>query len=811
MDTLRQDLAFGIRALLRRPGFTMVAALMLALGIGANTAIFSVVNAIVLRPLEYPHPEELYYVGSHRDGKLMSFSAPEFQRLREQVRGFEGVATWTAASLNLVGEGDPVRVASARITANLLPVLGVEPVLGRNFDADEDKVGNNSVVIITAGAWQRRFGADPEILGRKLELDGRPHEVVGVLPEWWSFPNHETEFFVPMAFDEMELSNPGGHFLVAVGRLSDGVSAEAATSEADRIVFGATKDFAAQHRGPHGTTTTPVHEFMLRNHRAGLTVLMGAVAFVLLIACANVASLLLAKAAERRREIAIRAAMGASRMRLLRQLMTESVLLALLGGAGGLLLALWGVDLVVRLSPKDVPRIETVAVDWSFFAFTAVISVGAGLAFGLLPALDASKDKLERRLHDSARGESAGAGAARSRRILVASEVALALVLLVGAGLTLRSFSRLSRVSPGFEAENLLTVRLALPQSRYEQGTAQADFARRVLEEVRSIGGVRSASLVEPLPFTGGFYRLSVEIPGRPAPVDQLLASAWRVIEPGYFATMGIPLLAGRDITEADSKLVAPPSDDEPGGRSVLVVNETFARRYFPGEDPLGKLVRIGYDDLVCEIVGVVGAVRDRDLATEPIEEMYTPFGVTPLPELNLALRVEERRTDEVSRGVREAVWRVDPNQPVFGIAAMPERVRDSVAPRRFVMTLLGAFAAVALALASLGIYAVVSYSVVARTREIGIRVALGARGAEVLLMVMTQGVRLIAAGILGGILASFVLSRFLASQLYEVPPTDVATHAAVAVILALVALAATAIPARRAARVDPIAAMRQE
>jgi putative ABC transport system permease protein len=811
MDTLRQDLAFGIRALLRRPTFTLVAALMLAFGIGANTAIFSVVNAIVLKPLEYRHPEELYYIGANRDGKLTMFSAPEFQRLREEVRGFEAVATWFETSLNLVGGGEPERLSGARITANLLPLLGVEPILGRNFDADEDRVGNDSVVLITARAWQRRFGADPGILRRTLELDGRRHQVVGVLPEWWSFPGRETDFLVPMAFSEMELSNPGGHFIAAVGRLAEGVSAEAATSEADRIVFGAMKDFAADHRGPHGATASPMQEFQIRDHRAGLTVLMGAVAFVLLIACANVASLLLAKAAERRREIAIRAAMGASRMILLRQLLTESVLLAFLGGAGGLLLALWGVDLVVRLSPKDVPRIETVWIDWSVFAFAAAVSVGAGLAFGLLPALDASKSNAERALHDSARGESPGAGASRSRRVLVASEVALALVLLVGAGLTLRSFSRLLRVSPGFVAENLLTARLALAEARFETSPAQAEFARRVLEEVRSIGGVRSASLIAPLPLTGQLYRLSLEILDRPAPEDRVLASAWRAVEPGYFGTMGIPLLAGRDFTDADSKLEAQPSESEPGGRSVLVVNETFARRIFPGEDPLGKLVRIGYDDILCEIVGVVGDVRDRDLATAAGEEMYTAFGVTPLPELNLAIRVENDRTDAVARAVREAVWRVDPHQPVFGIAAMPERIRDSVAPRRFVMMLLGAFAVVALALSCLGIYAVVSYSVVARTREIGIRVALGARGAQVLLMVMTQGMRLILAGTLAGLLSSLLLSRFLASQLYEIPSTDVVTYAAVAALLVLVALAATAVPARRAARVDPIAAMRQE
>jgi putative ABC transport system permease protein len=812
MDTLRQDVAFGIRSILRKPAFTLVAALMLAIGIGANTAVFSVVNAVVLKPLAYDRPEELFYLGALRDGKLMAFSAPEFQRLREEVQGFGDVATWSETSLNLVGEGDPERVPGARVTANLLTLLGVEPILGRSFHPDEERVGNDSVVLLTAAAWRRRFGADSGILGRTLDLDGREHTVVGVLPDWWSFPAHETEILVPIAFSEMELSNPGGHFFIAaVGRLAEGVSAEAAVAEADRIVLGAMEEFGADHRRPHGATATPMHEFLLQDHRAALQVLMGAVAFVLLIACANVASLLLAKAAERQKEIAIRAAIGASRARLVRQLLTESVLLALLGGGGGLLLALWGVDLVVRLSPKDLPRLETVSVDWSVFAFAAAISIGAGVVFGLLPAFEASNSALERTLRASARGESSGAGAMRSRRILAAAEVALALVLLVGAGLTLRSFSRLSQVSPGFLAENLLSARLVLPESRYGTSASQAEFARRVLEEVRSIEGVRSAGLVAPLPLTGTRFRLAVDVPGRPALDDRPLASAWRAVEPGYFATMGIPLLAGRDLTDADSRLVAPPSEADPGGRSVLVVNDAFARRVFPGEDPVGKLVRIGYDDILCEIVGVVGGVRDRDLATAAEEEMYTPFAVTPLPELNLAMRVGENRTDAVARAVREAVWRVDPQQPVFGIAAMPERVRESVAPRRFLMTLLLAFAAVALLLAALGIYAVVSYSVVARTREIGIRVALGARSDEVLLLVITQGVRLAAAGTLAGLVSSFLLGRFLASQLYETPATDLATHVAVAAVLVLVVLSATALPARRASRVDPIAAMRQE
>ncbi len=804
MDRLWQDLSFGIRAIGHRPGFTLLAASMLALGIGGNTAIFSVVNAVVLRPLSYHAPEELFFVGAHRGGRLQAFSAPEFLALREQVRGFEEVGTAIAVDLNLVGEGEPERIEGARITANLLPLIGVEPVLGRNFLPEEERAGKDVVVLIAHGSWERRFGADPGLLGRTLKLDGREHEIVGILPQGFSLPMNEAELLVPTAFTKDELQNPGGHFLGALARLAPGISAEAAIAEADGIVSRAVEGFA-DHRGPHGATAMPMLDFLLRDHRSGLVVLSASVGFVLLIACANVANLLLARASERRREIAMRGALGASRGRLVRQLLTESVLLALIGGTGGVLIALWGVDLVVRLSPEDVPRIETVAVDWTVLAFAAGISMGSGLLFGLMPALDASKGQMERTLRESSRSDSSGSLHSRSRRLLVAFEVALALVLLVGAGLTLRSFWNLDRQSPGFVAEHLLTVRLVLPESRYSESPGQIAFARRVLEEIETLPGVRDAALVAPLPLSENRWRLSLEIPGREVPKDgQSLASNWRTVTPGYFGAMGIPLLAGRDFTELDSR------SEDPEPRSVLIINETFARNLFPGEDPLGKHVRIGYDDLLCEVVGIVGDVRHADLATTSGEEMYTPFAATPVPMMNLAVRVSGE-PESIAGGVRQAVWRVDPEQPLFGLTAMPDLLRASVAPRRFVTTLLFAFALAALVLALLGIYAVISYSVLARTQEIGIRMALGARASEILGLVMVQGLSLILAGAAVGLLASFLLSRYLESHLYGISGTDLTTYAAVAFFLVLVALAATAVPALRASRLDPIQALRAE
>ncbi len=776
---------------------------MLALGIGANTAIFSVVNAVVLRPLPYQAPEELFFVGALRGGRLQLFSAPEFLALREQVRGFE-VATAIEVNLNLVGEGEPERIQGARVTANLLPLLGVEPHLGRNLRPQEELEGDDGVVLVSQEAFRGRFGSDPRLLGRVLKLNGREHEVVGILPEGFSIPRIDAELVVPVAFTEDDLANPGGHFLGAIGRLAFGVSATAAIAEADGIVQRLVEGYS-DHSGPHGATAAPMRDFLLRDHRPSLLVLSASVGFVLLIACANVANLLLARASERRRELAMRGALGASRGRIVRQLLTESLLLALLGGTGGVLIALWGVDLVVRLSPEDVPRIETVAVDWTVFAFAAAISIGAGLLFGLMPALQASRGQMERALRESSRAEASGSAGSRSRRLLVAFEVALALVLLVGAGLTLRSFWTLNRESPGFDAERLLTARLVLPESRYADGESRVAFARRLLEEVEAIPAVRAAGLVAPLPLAGSRWRLSLEIPERERPSDgQSLSSDWRTVMPGYFRAMGIPLVAGRDFTEQDGR------SEDPEPRSVLIINETFARNLFPGEDPLGKRVRIGYDNLLCEIVGIVGGVRHANLAAAPEEEMYSPFAAAPVDVMSLALRVSGE-PESIAGSLREAVRRIDPEQPVFALTAMPELLRASIAPRRFVSTLLLAFALAALGLALLGIYAVISYSVLARTREIGIRMALGARASEVLGLVMVQGLALVLGGAAGGFLASLLLSRYLESQLYGIAATDLTTYAAVVVFLVVVALAATAVPALRASRLDPIQALRVE
>jgi putative ABC transport system permease protein len=802
MDRFRQDLGFALRAIARRPGFTLLTVTMLALGLGANSAIFSVVNAVVLRPLPYRAPDELYVVGALRGGRLQAFSAPEFLALRAGARGFQDIATAIEVNLNLTGEGEPVRVGGARVTANLLPTLGIEPRLGRNFLPDEEAEGQDAVVLVTGGAFRRRFGSDPELLGRTLMLDGREREVVGILPDDFTVPSIDAEILVPVAFTKDDLENPGAHFLGAIARLAPGVAAEMALAEADGIVYRAVEGFA-DHRGPHGATGSPMLDFLLRNHGSALWVLSAAVGFVLLIVCANVANLLLARTSERRREIAMRGALGASRSRIVRQLLTESVLLALFGGIGGFLIALWGVDLIVRLSPEDVPRLETVAVDWTVFGFASAIALGAGLVFGLMPALEASRSSMERTLREASRSDQSDPR--RSRSFLVAFEVALALVLLVGAALTLESFWNLGRETPGFTSQRVLTARLVLPESRYKDGESHTAFARRLLEEVRSLPAVREAGLIAPLPLSQRTWRLSLEIPGREEPPDgQPLSSHWRTVLPGYFAAMGIPLLAGRDFTNLDSRS----EDAEP--RSVLIINETFARTLFPGEDPLGKLVRIGYDDLLCEIVGVVGDVRHADLATSSGEEMYTPFAATPVPTMDLAVRVDGE-PESVAGEVREAVARVDPQQPVFGIAALPDLVAASVAPRRFVAILLLSFAAVALSLAVLGIYAVISHTVLSRTREIGIRMALGARASEVLRLVMTQGLSLALGGAAIGLLAAVLLSRYVESQLYGISGTDLATYAGVATLLVLSALAATAVPALRAARVDPIEALRSE
>jgi len=806
MESVFQDAVVGLRALVRRPSFTLVAVAMLAVGIGANTAIFSVVYAVVLKPLPFDAPEQLHYLGALRGdaSRLRSFSAPEAKALRERTRSFQDVATWNEEPFNLVGSGEPERVSGARITASLLPLLGIEPVLGRAFTEEEERVGNDTVVLLGEGAWRRRFAGARTVLGESLQLNGRSYTIVGVVPDVFVFMEPGVELFVPFAFTEHEMDNAGAHFLVALGRLADGVTPEAASAEIDAVMEQATSEFSEDHRGTHGARAAPLHSRLVRDHRQALVILAAAVGFVLLIACANVANLLLARASERRRELSIRAAMGAGQARLVRQLLTESLLLAAMGGSLGLLIALWSVDLVVRMSPSDVPRLASVSIDWSTFLFVSIVSLGAGLLFGILPALSASKGQLERSLNETARGEVTAASGEGSRNALVALEMALALVLLVGAGLTLRSFFELGQVSPGFEAQSLVTARLLLPDSRYEKGVDQAAFAADALVELKSLPGVTEAAIISPLPFSGSAWRIAIEIPGRTETRDDSLSANWRTISPGYFKTMGIPLLAGRDIADQEMHEV------EHNGPSVVVVNESFTREVFPGEESLGKTIIVGYNDIVCEIVGIVGDVRHDGLDSESGAEMYTPFAATPLSELSVAVRTAGDPL-AIARPIREAVWRVDPEQPVYAIEAMPSLVRDSLVPQRFVMTLMGAFAFVALFLSALGVYAVMSYAVVRRTSEIGIRIALGARSSEILTMVLGQGAKLVAWGSVSGVLASLLLSRFLASQLYGISSTDVGTYAAVALLLVSVAVAAMAIPAYRASVSSPLVALRHD
>jgi putative ABC transport system permease protein len=801
-----QDVVFGWRALLRRPGITLLAVLMLTLGIGANTAIFSVVQKVILEPLPYPDPAALYFIGSDRGGELSSFSAPEFLELRKRSRLFEAIATWNETGLNLVGEAEPERVSGVRITANLLPLLGVEPILGRGFTSAEEVEGDDTVVLVSAGFWKRRYASSAEVLGSPVKLNGRAMTIVGVLPPGFAFPEPRVELFVPLAFTRNELDNPAAHYLRAIGRLARGASLESAREELDDITERATESFGQGHRGSHGAAEAVMQPFLVKDHRVALMVLTGAVAFVLLIVCANVANLLLARGAERAQELAVRTAMGAGRGRLVRQLLTESLLLAGLGGVGGLLVSFWIVELVVALSPSDLPRIDAVAVDAHAFLFVAGISLAAGIVFGCVPALQATRGGVERALREASRSELSSRRQESSRNVLVTLEVAVALVLLVGAGLTLRSFWALGEVDPGFRASELLTARLHLAVSSYSDGAQQVAFARRAREELRSIPGVKGVGLVAPLPYSGSRHTLAIEIPERRAIDAEPLIALWHAVTPGYFSTMGIRLLAGRDFTERELGLETPPD----GGPSVLVVNQAFARRYFPGEDPIGKRVRIGYNEYLCEIVGVVENVRGLRLDEEERDGIYTLYSVTPLDDVALTLR-SARPKRELVPEVRSAIARIDPEQPVYAFEEMPALVEASVAGQRFLVTILASFAAVAVLLAALGIYAVISYAVQRRRREIGIRVALGAGRADVLELVLSKSGRLFLAGSAIGLAAALVLSRYLSSELYGIKPTDVTTYVAVAAGLAVVSLVAAAVPGYRVSRLDPLEALRQD
>jgi putative ABC transport system permease protein len=807
MVTLLKDVRYGVRMLLRNPGFTVVAVIALALGIGANAAIFSVVNGVLLRPLPYPEPERLMMILETKLPQFPEFSvAPgNFLDWKKQNTVFERLVAFKGTSLNLIGAGDPERLRSLKVTEGFFAMLGAQPQMGRDFLLEEDQPGRNNVVIMSHGLWQRRFGGDPKILNQAITLSGQTYTVIGVMPSTFRFGGggQELELWTPMAFTTQDAQNHGGHSLTAIGQLRPGITLDQARAEMSTIAGRLAVQYPEANQG-WDVKLMPLLEFSVRTIKPALVLLLVAVTFVLLIACANVANLLLARAAGRQKEIATRTALGASRWRIVRQLLTESMLLSLTGGAVGLLLAKWGTDLLLTLAPRGLPRVNNVSLDGRVLAFTVAITLLTGIIFGLVPALQASKSNLNETMKDAGRGSTESGRRKLIRSTLVVLEVASALVLLVGAGLLIKSFWQLQKVDPGFNPDNALAVSVTLPNAKYPEANQQAAFFQELIASVGALPGVQAAGAGHVIPMSGEDYLLAFEIDGRPPLQPGTTQSTnFYAVSADYFKAMGIPLRRGRVFTAADTK-------DSP---HVAVINEMMARKIFPDEDPIGK--RITFDDRDknpdwYEIVGIVGDVKQYGLDRPATMQTYEPYTQQTLPYMTLVARTAG---DPASLGpvIRNEILKLDKEQPATSVKTLNEFFSTSIAQQRFSVVLLGVFAAVALVLAAVGIYGVLSYAVTQRTHEIGIRMALGAGRRDVFRLVVGGGMLLTLVGIGGGLVAAFALTRLIASLLFGVTATDSVTFITVSAVVLAVALLACYIPARRATKVDPLVALRTD
>jgi putative ABC transport system permease protein len=815
MEALWQDLRYGLRALRKQPGFTFIAVLTLALGIGANTAIFSVVNAVLLKPLPFPQPEQLVRVYGEfpaLNTNQMSLSVPEYTDFQQQTQSFAASGVFDGSgSANLAPEesGTPERVERAMLMPEMFAVLQASPMLGRVFTAEEAQAGRDAVVVLSHGLWQRRFGGKPEAVGQKLMINGRSSTIIGVMPLGFAFPP-KAEMWQPLWFppEMREPQRRGGRGLEVLARLKPGVSLRQAQTELDQLGATLTQQYPQNYSGQrrYRMLVAPLLEDVVGELKPALLLLLGAVGFVLLIACANVANLLLARAATRRQEMAVRLALGAGRGRLVRQLLTESVLLGLAGGAAGLLLALWGVQMLLRFAPDNLPRLSAVSLDGRVLAFTVLASLLTGVIFGLVPALQAARADVNDTLRESGR-TGTSARQQRLRHLFVVAEIALALVLLTGAGLTLKSFWRLQAVDPGFNPDGVLTMRMLLPFSTHPQPAQRATFFRQVLEQMRALPGVASAGAVSRIPMAPG--NNSGTMTGEHSsigPNDPQVETEMRWASPDYFQTLGITLLKGRDFNDADGI----------GAQPVAVVDENFARRFYPNEDPIGKRIKRGGPNSTRPwktIVGVVRPIRNQRLDATSLPQAYFPVlqEADEMFNLSFALRTTGGDPAAMTQSLRTAVLAVDRTQPIFDVKPLRQIVGDSIALKRLALLLLSVFAVVALLLAAVGVYGVMAYSVTQRTHEIGIRLALGAQTGDVLRLVLKQGLRLTCVGIALGWLAALGLTRLLSALLYGVSATDPLTFGSVALLLTAIALVACYLPARRAAQVDPLIALRYE
>ncbi|MEO6212616.1 MAG: ABC transporter permease [Vicinamibacterales bacterium] len=805
MGTLLQDLRIGARLLLRAPGFTAVAVGALAIGIGANTAIFSVVHTLLLQPLPYPEPDRLAIIWEHnipRDRKNNVVSPGNYVHWREMNQSFEEIAgVGGPFNATLTGSGDPVEIPFQYASASFFPIIGVSPSLGRTFTTAEDHPQSRTVVI-SDRLWKKRFDADRGVLQRSITIDGEPHSVAGVMPAGFSYLDKTVDMWRPLPFTAAQVRSPRGRWMTTLGMLKRGVTVEQAQRDMTRVHDDLVRQFPQFNTG-WTARVVPLREQLTGEIRPALYVMLGAVAFVLLIACANVANLLLARATSRRRELAVRAALGAGRGRLVRQLLAESLVLAAAGGAAGLLLGWWALHLLRAVVAERIPiqRLEVVGIDGPVLAFTVGASVLSGLLFGLIPALTASGESLHSVMKEGGRTGSSSRGN-RTRSVFVVVEVALALVLLVGAGLLVRSFIRLLNVDTGFDTERTITMRVSLPASRYGQALQKIQFFERLIDGVRALPGVAAAGAVSFLPLSGPGAATSYGVVGAPpAPAGQEAVADVRVIASDYFETMGIPLLRGRLFS------AQVPSDST----GKVIVNQALARRHWPNEDPIGKRVTISWNDTrEDEIIGVVGDVRHAGLDTAARGMTYWPIARFPYGSMTLAVR-PAGAGGSVVNAAAAVVRDLDPGLAVADVKTMEDVVSRSVAERRLMMLMLAIFACAALLLAAVGIYGVIAYSVTQRTQEIGIRLALGAQRGDVLKMVVAQAVGLAGAGIAIGAIGAAALTGLMRDMLFEVQPLDPLTFAAVALALAAVAALASFLPGLRATRVDPVVALRAE
>ena len=810
MNSFLQDLRYGARVLWKSPGFTLVAVITLALGIGANTAIFSVVDAVLLRPLPYADPDRLVTLWAKNEQRGLTqrpVSYPNFADWREQNQVFEHLAAIRAESFSLTDGGEPERLSGIRVTTNILPLLGVQPASGRDFLPEEERPEKAQVALISYGLWQRRYGGDPGIIGQTVTLDGRPYSVIAVLPAWLKYPGLTVpqtgaDVWIPFVPLPNEQNRSFANIRI-IGRMKPGLTVANAQTEMDLVA----RRLELQYPGDNtnlGVGVVLLHDELTGRVRLALFILLGAVGLVLLIACVNVANLLLARSAGRKKETAIRSALGASRRRLIRQSLTECFLLSLIGGLAGLGLAIAGVDWLTKMNAANLPRVEGVGINWQLLVFTTLVSLLTGFIFGLLPALQSSRLTLTEALKEGGKGTAAGAQNRRWLDGLVIVEIALALILLTGSGLLIRSFRQVSETDPGFNPRNLLTLGVPLPLSGYPDQQRQAVFFEGALAKINNLAGVESAAAVFRLPITG-FATAIFTVQGKPEPVGSEPNADYRTVSANYFQVASIPLLAGREFTEQDT--VTSPD--------VVVINEELAQRFFPGEDPVGKRLQIATErSRFREIVGVVGNARLSGLDAKIDPAIYVPLPQNTWPQaLRNSFLAVRTKVDphSLAQAIRGELRSLDPSLPITQVRSMEEIVHESLAGRRFSMSLLTIFGVVALVLAAVGIYGVISYGVTQRSHELGVRMALGAQPSDILKMVIGGGIKLTVLGVSLGVAGAVAVTRLMTGLLYQVSATDPLTLVGVALVLTSVAIGACYIPSRRATRVDPMVALQGE